>query len=265
MGVAYFLNSKDLHYENIIASGNSPVLIDHETITSPSLTNFKIENKEIENNNISRTVLETSLLPIKNLGLPLYMYGFGCSELLDRKQSSLTVKLNMPSYKEKLEPILKYEGEFKLGFNKLYKLVLENKIYLISNLSPITKFYNHKIRFINRNTNIYYKILKNLNSPEYLSDSIKYGLKLEILCRAYLGVDFDGWESIVEYERAQMLVDDIPVFFISTQDSSLQLTNNKKIYLFNKSAINNVFNKIKNTSLEDNKSQLELICSSIKL
>lgn len=37
LGITYFLGSTDYHYENVIASGDCPVLIDHETIIGPLL------------------------------------------------------------------------------------------------------------------------------------------------------------------------------------------------------------------------------------
>lgn len=63
-GLAYFLSTRDYHYENVIASGNCPVLIDHETIIGPKIK-YRIKNdtKRLEN-----SILESLLLPTDETG-----------------------------------------------------------------------------------------------------------------------------------------------------------------------------------------------------
>lgn len=281
LGIAYFLNSRDFHFENIIASGNSPVLIDHETILNPLIALQK--GDETYHDTISGTVLESSLLPIKSLELPYYMYGFGSSTLLEGKIQMLKIKdynkdtmaviaeiedkklykSNKPLFNNSIENLADYEEEFKTGFEKLYHLILENKEYLQSETSPIINFYNFKIRFINRQTKVYSKILKFLNKPEYLSDAIKYGIKLEILAKAYLVLN--NWSSLLDFEREQMLQDDIPVFYIDALDNTINIPHKKSVNLIERNAIENIYDKLRNASIEDFKNQMMLIDDSIKL
>ncbi|MEA5461121.1 type 2 lanthipeptide synthetase LanM [Arcicella sp. LKC2W] len=279
LGIAYLLNSKDYHYENIIASGNSPVLIDHETILSPALNSVKQETE----NNISGTVLETSLIPTKKLDLPFFMYGFGSSSLLESTVETLTVKnpnqdkmsiesdfnikklykSNKPIYNDNVENLINYQAEFKQGFQKFYELIVRNKVYLLSPQSPINSFWNSNIRFINRQTKVYHKILKYLNKPEYLSDSLKYGIKLEILARAY--TVFDKGAALLTYERKQMLHGDIPVFHIKSLDKDINLPDKKKTNLIKFNAIENIFKKIESFTSEDFDYQMSLISESLTL
>lgn len=282
LGVTYFLNAKDFHCENIIASGNSPVLIDHETILSPALKQLNGENQESQGA-IFRSVFEASLLPTRHLNLPYYMYGFGSSEMLesdfpvlkikDANKDSMTVisemetqklyKLNKPFLNNSVVNLVEYEEEFKAGFQKLYHLILKNKKHLQSEYSPLTNFHSSKIRFINRHTKVYAKILKFLNKPEYLADSIKYGIKLEILAKAY--TSFDNGGPILHAEREQMLQDDIPVFYINALDNCINFPNKKSMNLIKRSAIENIQDKVKNASTEDFDNQLMLITDSVKL
>ena len=282
LGVTYFLNAKDFHCENIIASGNSPVLIDHETILSPALGKLNEEISELENN-LSRTIFDASLLPTKYLDLPYYMYGFGSSGLLESdfpvlkiinaNKDSMTVvteiekkklyKLNKPFFNDSVENLISYEKEFTTGFENLYNLILDNKKELQSQDSPITNFYTAEIRFINRHTKVYSKILQFISKPEYFSDPIKYGLKLEILSRAYKVVDYCS--PILDFEREQLLKDDIPAFYIGALDKSIHFPNKKELNLIKRNAIENIYDKLENASLEDLHNQKVLIADSIAL
>ncbi|PJJ08106.1 type 2 lantibiotic biosynthesis protein LanM [Flavobacterium sp. 1] len=282
LGVTYFLNAKDFHCENIIASGNCPVLIDHETILSPELKQLNGENQESQSA-IFRSIFEASLLPTRHLNLPYYMYGFGSSKMLesdfpiskiqDVNKDSMKVisemetkklyKLNKPFLNDSVVNLAEYEKEFKTGFQKLYNLILKNKKHLQSEYSPITNFYSSKIRFVNRHTKVYAKILKFLNKQEYLADSIKYGIKLEMLAKAYIA--FDNGGPILDAEREQMLRDDIPVFYIKALDNRINLPNKKSMDLIKCSAIENIHNKVKNASIEDFENQIMLITDSVKL
>lgn len=282
LGVTYFLNAKDFHCENIIASGNSPVLIDHETILSPALGKLNEEISEPENH-LSRTIFDASLLPTKYLDLPYYMYGFGSSELLESDFPVLKIKnankdtmaivaemetkklykLNKPFYNDAVENLAAYQEEFKTGFENLYNLILNNKKELQCEDSPIANFYNAKIRFINRHTKVYSKILQFISKPEYFADPIKYGLKLEILARAYKVVDYCS--PILDFEREQLLQDDIPAFYIGALDNSIHFPNKKSLNLIKLNAIENIYDKLENASIKDLDNQKMLIADSIAL
>lgn len=282
LGVAHMLNSKDFHRENVIASGSSPVLIDHETLLSPLLKKL-VSDENRDGFDITGTVLETSLIPTLKLDLPLFMYGFGSSETTELNKESFDIKnyntygvklktdfierkisnFNKPIFNGSVENLANYQVEFKRGFKKFYDLVMENKEYLLSSKSPIMKFSSYDIRFVNRQTKVYYSILKHLNRPEYLSNALKFGIKLEVLARGYLNV-LDR-SALLHSERMQMLEGNIPIFHISTVDEQLKLSNSKKINMIERTAMENVCRKIKEYSLEDYDYQMTLILDSVKL
>ena len=257
LGVAYFLNATDFHFENVIASGASPVLIDHETILSPKLKTLDQVQKDHQSA-VLGTVLETSLIPVKSLGLPHYQYGFGSSA----PEMKALCKSNKPVFKMTIENLADYETEFKRGFHKLYHLILNNKVFLLSKKSPVTNFSNLTIRLVNRPSVVYYKILKQLDQPEYLADSIKYGIKLEILARAYRAAE--NWSPILKAEREQLLLNDIPAFYINTLDNHLTLYD-REIFLIKFNAVENIYHKINDSNLTDYNDQMALITESIKI
>ncbi|MEO1012688.1 MAG: type 2 lanthipeptide synthetase LanM [Bacteroidota bacterium] len=275
-GIAYFLNARDFHYENLIASGNSPVLIDHETVVNPIV---KRENKRIKID----TVLETLLLPDKKKNKPSYIFGFGSSVQLEKKGFTFKIKKgntddmskvmenrtfklyksNKPKLDKKIKNLKDYDNEFAYGFKKLYFLIIKEKSFLLSDNSPLKSFENLKIRFINRPTGVYFKLLSLLNKPEYLKDATRYGIKIELLARAYL--DRDDWPVIVNSERRQILSDNIPIFYTNTSSKKLHLFKTRDIDDFDLSAMDVIYHKIKNAGKKDYVSQLNLIREAIPL
>ena len=72
----------------------------------------------------------------------------------------------------------------------MYKFILDNKTHFLD--SPINFFENIKIRFINRRTSVYFKLLKLLNQnifPWFLTQALING----------------NWSSLLSSERKQML------------------------------------------------------------
>ena len=281
LGIAYFLNANDFHLENIIAAGDCPVLIDHETIVTPKLKTLDTEERNTDNA-ILGTVLETGLIPIKGLNIASQLFGFGSSLLTPESIPALKIKntnkdtmtlvtemVTAKQYKNN-KPVLNgtvhhlsdYQTEFTLGFQRLYELILSNKAYLLSDNSPIGNFCNVKIRFVNRPTLVYHKILRMLDQPQYLSDATKYGIRMEILAKAYRKAE--NWSPIIDSEREQLLANDIPAFYMNTCDSHLTLADTK-IDLIKLSAIENLYTKIRNASHEDYLRQIEIITSNIGL
>jgi type 2 lantibiotic biosynthesis protein LanM len=284
VGVAYFLNARDYHFENVIASGNSPVLIDHETTILPTIKTFNTQKNQNDNyQNVVGTILESLLLPVKNQNIPIYACGFGSSVQLEfncnvqrieniNKDNMQKVqemifknlyKSNKPRLSNKTENLADYQLEFTNGFGKIYNLIVENKNFLLSANSPLKHFANLNIRFINRVTGVYFKISQLLNKPEYLRDATKYGLKLELLARAYASIG--NWSSLLSSEREQMLSGDIPVFYTNTESDNLVLANGQIVDILKLNALESVKNKIKKANQEDYHYQMNLIQEAIIL
>ncbi|MBB1194848.1 hypothetical protein DNC80_14350 [Flavobacterium sp. SOK18b] len=281
MGLAYFLSTRDYHFENVIASGNCPVLIDHETIIGPRL-------KHTINNDVKKyanSILESLLLPTINETREIEICGFGSlvqkkhhtfisAKLINSNKDSIkrVPQLITQSYDLKHIPHLNsiphyienYKMEFMVGFNKLYHLVLDKKMFLLSKTSPINNFKDKKIRFLMRNTDVYAKILNILSKTEYLADSISYGIKQELLARAYI-LSEDLNISLLGSERDQITQGNIPAFYTNTLSNDLILENGKRIDLFEMNAMDNLKYKIRHASIENLNEQLELIEESLSL
>lgn len=278
LGIAYFLNSRDYHYENVIASGNSPVLIDHETIVGPTLkTSVQGKSGKPTIERITGSILESLLLPLDVEDIPSYVCGLGSSVMLSVNTSESAIvncnqddmkrtvrlkitnlyKSNKPCLGGKIKSLVNYQDELKRGFNKLYRLFLNNKNFLTSEASLLNDFKGQQIRHICRFTRVYYEIQKLLNQPEYMRDAIRYGLKLELLARAYLKQP--ELKALLKSERLQMLSGDIPAFYTNTSANQFELPDGEVLDIFELNTIDSIHSKIRNASLNDYDHQLNLI------
>lgn len=281
VGITYFLNSTDYHFENIVATNECPILIDHETLLGPKLK--EIPKSTVENNSLIGTVLESLLLPSK--GEHGFKCGLGSLSMISKSSTSIRVincnkdnmtlvptlisfnskKKNIPRLAGNCQYLNSYKNEVIDGFKSLYKLILNNKSLLISIDSPLSSFYNIEIRFLLRNTFVYGKILNILNKPELLKDSKEYGLKLEVLARAYLNNNNIEYFPFLKSERDQMINDDIPVFYTTTSSKFLKMSNGTMIDFFENSAMENVMRKINEADDNDYNIQINLIKEAFTL
>lgn len=279
-GLAYFLSTRDYHYENVIASGNCPVLIDHETIIGPKIK-YRIKNdtKRLEN-----SILESLLLPTDETG-DKEICGLG-SVAQKKSKTIISPKIinpnrdtmkkvpqcitqnneskNIPHLNNVPYHIEDYKDTFISGFIKLYHLILDNKEFLLSEQSPINSFENKKVRFLVRNTEVYFKLLVILSHPEYLKDSTMYGIKQEVLSKAYM-VNKHLNTGLLKSEREQITLGDIPAFYINTLSDHLLLENGEKVDLFDMNAMQNLKNKIESASIENCNEQIDFIEESLSL
>jgi lantibiotic modifying enzyme len=157
--LVYLLNGGDYHNENIIANGFSPLLIDHETITQPKISErYRSFFKQFVEST-DESVLDSFLLPNKSgtSGLPMGRCGFGYHKQThfhgvekvginrfskDWKMSAQYVtqelsKNNIPVFNDEKVYPKKYLKELLSGFDFCYKLLIEKRTFLLFNNSNL--------------------------------------------------------------------------------------------------------------------------------
>ncbi len=287
LAVIYALNGCDFHYENVIAHGAYPVVIDHETVIQPKvdpsyLTLFKSRGLELQD-----TVYGSMLLPNQEVmnTMPSGMCGFGwhkqtrfnglTSVGMNRFTKDWKVvadfftyylyKNNIPMFNgEKVYPY-QYLNQLIEGFESTYQLLLEHRNLLVSSDSPLKSFDQTRIRYIWRPTSVYAKILKKVRLPQNLKDKKNYEESIRYyLSKAFKNVskESDLW-LIYEHEVTQMLRGDIPFFEMDSSSHDLITEHGRIKNFFELNAVENIHRKLNKLSPEDLEYQKNLIKNSI--
>ena len=280
LAILYVLEASDFHYENIIACGAYPVLIDLESFFQPPMP---MEGME-DNQGLDNSVLQVGLLPrilqadrdstldVSGLsdaaGFPGMMeslqFEFDESGHLrsSRKKGVLTGGKNIPMLnRQKIGLSMTYGKDIQRGFRKAYLFLRNNRKEIMERLDI---FRNDEIRILFRNTLVYGHLLKEGKHP----DILKTGKTME----AHLQwLDFALKEfPLVKYfsaaEKEDLRHHDIPYFY--TRVNERHLWHNGQILwkdFFEKTGLETVSEKLRALSDDDLERQCWIIDSSLAI
>lgn len=248
----YALRGTDCHHENLIASGEHLVLIDTETLLHHQAN--PIENSpmtQAEKKNSMQlfwdSVLRTGLLPRwdlsddKRIAYDVSGLGSSHSQQAPRKvqqwQSINTddmhlryetvtwpIEKNVPLLEDNALSPNDYQGQLCDGFEQMYCFLIAQQESLLAPESPLVVFQHQQSRFVFRATRIYFTILQQAWSPDYLKNGADYSIELDRLSYAYLVAQEkpNAW-PILRAEIQAMEQLDIPLFTSSANSDTLAL------------------------------------------
>jgi type 2 lantibiotic biosynthesis protein LanM len=249
--LVYALAGTDFHRDNLIASGEHPVLIDAESLMHPrpSMEGRKVGLMQVAHDELVTGVLGTGLLPswqvddgaggkpasdvsglhtadedelivdaprwdgINSDGMAL---GFGPARIPLPKSQPL-----LPGEPVRLED---HTAELLEGFERFYRYLLERRAAILEPGSPLHELGCQRVRFLYRNTRIYGSLHHELCDPTYLRDGADRSIRLERLApTAEQSIRDDAerpldWWKVFEAERDSMEQLDVP-FFTARADS----------------------------------------------
>lgn len=246
--LAYLFNGTDFHFENIIAEGEHPVLIDLESFFHPIL------NKESTINTNPKwrcSVLTTLMLPQFVLG-KIGFRGLDISGLTGGQKEEL-FPLASPQWEnvntdemrliyahnrsresknlvyliEILQCAADYLQQIISGFKEMYALLLKHRELLFE----LDKLCSYPVRFISRPTSLYFRLLDQLTDPSFMRN--REGLEeiRTILIRHLIEEKDQNLLPLVEEELKALAQRDIP--FFQSYPKSLNIFSNGKIAVQN--------------------------------
>ncbi|WP_155729059.1 DUF4135 domain-containing protein, partial [Staphylococcus capitis] len=230
MGIIYYLNGNDIHYENLISNNVHPVVVDYETLLQQPINfeNVDSKNNQLIEKNFFR-ISKTALLPNASMNIKTNEASIDISALSGQFQEQAVsgykisnirtdnmryeeVKLdfsgsqNIPTEDVNSRSYMKYKDEIKLGFSESANLIRKLANNYEENFSM---FKNIQLRVIFRNTSNYDNILYHIKHPDLQKnmldrDKILYNLWALPLTN----------KEIIKSEKKQMYDLDIPIFFM---------------------------------------------------
>jgi type 2 lantibiotic biosynthesis protein LanM len=251
LALLYALRATDCHYENIIANGECPQLVDMETLLHPEVGWADDARKLLGSGSPNKAFFDSVL----RVGiLPSWLFNadetdaYDVSSLGYSEIRNLTTKsriwrwcnsdLMHPAFRaERVEPpnnvpaigSLTFDaGEFvdriKLGFSEAYRQLMDERVGLVESPAFIA-LKDRPVRFIFRASQLYGTMLTAARSPENLRDGARYSLEFEGLARIFLNCDSKPtiW-PLFKAELRQICSQDIPYFSGRSSSTTLELS-----------------------------------------
>jgi len=234
LAIGLIINATDLHYENLIASGAYPVIIDVESLFCPSETSRR---KKIQLRGANEeTVLHSCLLPYgSHEKHPLETSGLFAPPAtiqqlipVDAGTDALRLRIshvpsprgaNTPSLPGTLISPGDYSEDICNGFKETYSGLMRHKAELLQDNGPLAEFKTLRIRAVLRPTQVYTYLLQALSHPEYQSS---LDASNALIDRIRPKQDDAGIKTLTwEAERTALLRGDVPYF--STSANSLDV------------------------------------------
>ena len=276
LALLYVLEATDFHYENIIACGENPILIDLESFFHPY---FPILGAEA-NQSIDQSVLRTGILPdlfSANFDIDKSISGISSVEgqegILDRQQIILSQNneieltrqkgvmsggINLPILNgDKISLTEEYVPFLIEGFKLMYSFVLSNKDQFINLLEV---FKDDEVRVLFRDTVSYAHLLDEATHPSVLKnkDTLNDHLNYLTIAEEYSELI----KTIVPHEKKSLENRDIPLF--TSRVNSKNLWYSEDCYIenfFEKTGYETVVDKIKTLNEFDLNRQINIIQS----
>ncbi len=261
--IASMFGATDLHYENIIATTNSPVVVDLETIISPRpqgrFALIEIDKKTSFVMNVGRTLLLSRWVGeisggSREIGGLISLYETG-------KNSPFIGNNRYSAYQ--------YPEQFVEGFCDLYHWILQNKS-VVRRLIYECGFSDCKVRYVFRRTALYVKLYNHFLNAHFLKRSTMYEAVLSRLgAGIILSFDDKSAERLWPVEQAEEIAirnGDVPYFFCRGNSNNLETQDGVVVpSFFSASPVELVYKNLEEMSEDRLQYELNYIKKSIQL
>ena len=287
LAVLHVLNATDFHYENVIASGEFPMLIDLEALFHPlpEAPNAGAEPEQLGWEALQRSVLRTGVLPFRaydneqSSGLDMSAMGGaggqrtpnrfpvlvapGTDEMrLERDFVSLPPSQNRPTLGGQLVDPAAFAGALVSGFTATYRLLLAHREALVAPRGPVRAFANDPIRVVLRPTRQYALILSESNHPDVMRDALDQD---RLFDRLWVAVPSrPELERVIASEHADLVSGDIPMFASKPASVDLFTAHGEAIPgFFRRSGLTSAIDRIGTMSEDDLRHQRWVVEASL--
>ena len=234
LALLYALEATDFHFENLIAAGEHPVLIDLESLFQPHVEGVNTKESNLTANEmLTYSVLRVGLLPQliwaneEYSGIDMSGLGSVAGQLTPhkmpalekigtdkarfvRKRVTLTGGDNRPKLNGKEVDVLDYGDAIVTGFTHIYQLLLQHRTALLATDGLLARFANDEVRVILRATRSYATLLQESFHPDVLRNALD---RERFLDRLWLGIEHRPFiASAIPHEQADLEQGDIPMF-----------------------------------------------------
>lgn len=294
LALLYALGANDFHFENLIAAGEHPVLIDLESLFHPParLEAIDLPDLRLVSDAMLHSVLRVGLLPNRSWsdddyeGADLSGLGGKPGQLspdrvlrwlesgtdqmrAERRRVTMAGSHNQPVLhglhgehdRKEIDPV-DYIDALLEGFSATYKVLLEHRAELLSDQGPLAPFRDDSVRAIVRPTRFYGLLLNESSHPDMARDGLEWEQLLDRLWTGVPEAPFLG--DVIPSERRDLLNDDIPLFTTTPGTTDIRDSAGTRIAgFFPGSGWESVERTVTGMSEEDLENQIWLIRASM--
>jgi type 2 lantibiotic biosynthesis protein LanM len=220
LAVLHALGATDMHCENVIASGERPIMADLEMLLCSSPAEARGRRPSVIDTGIlSRgRGVDASAVGAESVldsGLQFPKWKFPNSDRMMLTQSSCPEKTHhRVRVEDEFPPIVEHMRAFRSGFRRAYVFLLNIRGKILADRVLLRSFNSQPWRVLVRDSATYASIHLQLLHPEYLEDGIGRSIEIEWLARPVCATVRPSMSRLLvyEHERRQMEMLDIPHF-----------------------------------------------------
>jgi type 2 lantibiotic biosynthesis protein LanM len=239
LAILFLLRATDIHYDNVIAQGEHPVIVDLESLLQPGAAAEDSWGDDF----LRDSIVEVGLLPVRNwanensagldvsgLGGPdgqlpprpePFWAGRGTDQMhLDRQVSEIKLETrHRPKLDGENAPATDHSAEIECGFAAVYRLLAAHRDELLAPDGILARLGRQEVRILLRPTAVYGLMLRESFHPDFLRDALdrdRFFDKLwkQVPPRPIL-------ERVIAFEQAALRRGEIPLFTASPASCDL--------------------------------------------
>ncbi len=292
ISISYFLEFSDCHYENFIATGEYPVLVDAETVFHPYIGISRKPTRSGPGMLVDNSVLLSSLLPYgsedmyddidvemlsgaSGIGVSSEDFIFDVLSFPQIKASNTDVMSvepkpgrirrddNIPKINNTDQPPEEYLAAIVNGFKSTYETImnLRDSGCLADEIGFYTAFESVENRVVYRPTQRYASILRSLSSRACLQDGARFGIEMEQLAVPFCDgqvTEPQPW-PLYDAERRALKRYDPPRFTCQTDKTAIRMDGMQLNVKADTSGMQRSRDRIESADRADMREQVELI------
>lgn len=294
--VCRMLAGTDVHYENLIASGEDAILIDCETLFTPVFNTalhpfedyvpYQGESLGFLRDSVMATMILPKWIYVGPNKRPIDMSAIGVASGLEEEGvggkswyevntdlmmpcvagGRISTIRSLPSKPSSPNPAPDFVDDLCNGFAEMYRFLYEDRRFWLGASSPLHSFRGCQGRIVFRATDFYARILDSSLEAQNLTSPTHRQVSLEKLARAFSQCRQEPKAlPILQHEIIQITRGDIPAFYCKVDCSSLFTATHPVIdnSLILQSGLDHAFSLFEKMSEKDLRLQLTLIKGSM--
>ncbi|WP_042450352.1 type 2 lanthipeptide synthetase LanM family protein [Streptacidiphilus jiangxiensis] len=231
LALLYAVDGADMHYENVIASGDQPILVDAETLLHGGLPQATTAGHDPAADALQASVQRTCLLPTLLIGdqgaldisalgrVDSGAYPSAClrweqagTDLMRAVRGTVdsTAAQNQPLPQGLAAAPTDHRAALLAGFRLGYDAVADHRDELLADDGPLARWADAPARLIVRATRLYATLLEESTHPDLLRDALSRDAVFAVLWTE--SAQDPSRQRLVEHEIADLWRGDVPLF-----------------------------------------------------